>query len=294
MRRVTPPGTLALSPPRTEQTASRPLPDAHPPNSDDASPPRQSSATIVEHNEGKGDVPDEEPPSAAALLSKSPPHAALNGTSLWHWARAGTLLGKLPHPHVPLRPTRSLTSHPSLPPAQGDPSPHAHANPAPHPSNTAPSPNTNVSNTATPKDDFAIPSAVATDPENPTQVAALAAAKMEGLGFANRSVEGRAGWVQTKRSSDELVATAGGTPSPSGSGSGAGGAAREEEPGTPSPAPRKGRGSDGGRNGMVPRAEEEGEGKGKGEGERERSVPKYKIALVPGVVGARGGGVEVT
>lgn len=113
----------------------------------------------------------------------------------------------------------------------------------------------------------------------------LAAAKINGVGIANRSVEGRTGFTQTKRSSDEIVEMMG-TPSPGGNNDGKkdGG-----EPGTPSRAPRRkdggeGDGVMGGEGGRV-----EGEGKVEEVKASPRRIPKYKIALAANVLSPRRG-----
>lgn len=111
----------------------------------------------------------------------------------------------------------------------------------------------------------------------------LAAAKINGVGIANRSVEGRTGFTQTKRSSDEIVEMMG-TPSPGGNNDGKkdGG-----EPGTPSRAPRRKDGEGGGENGVM--NEEEGEGKVEEVKASPRRIPKYKIALAANVLSPRRG-----
>lgn len=62
------------------------------------------------------------------------------------------------------------------------------------------------------QDDFSVPSTTATEPENEERIEEMAAAKIEGLGISNTTVDPL--FSQTKRSSDDLVASINGTPSP--------------------------------------------------------------------------------
>ncbi|KAF1965813.1 hypothetical protein BU23DRAFT_560777 [Bimuria novae-zelandiae CBS 107.79] len=175
-RRVTPPERRPPSPPLTEETPSLPAPDDRPLSSDGASRPLQASSATSESGR--------EEYNTAAVEQRSPPRG------LWQWATAGTRLGmlaKIPHQHVPLMTSKAA--------------------------------NTAVNGAleggkSGPKDDFSIPSAISTDPHNEAQVQEVAAAEMEGLGLANSTVEQRSLFTQTKRSSDDLVASLTGTPSP--------------------------------------------------------------------------------
>jgi hypothetical protein len=126
-------------------------------------------------------------------------------------------------------------------------------------------------------DDFAIPSAVLTEPHNVERLEEVAAAKMEGLGLANSTVEQRSVFSQTKRSSDDLVASMNGTPSPLAQEyingdeqhltNGTPGRAANE-PTTPSPAPRNTQ-----TNGVMPENTPS-----------PHRIAKYKIALAANIL----------
>ena len=236
---------IPTSPPLTrESPLLHRVPDGHHPSSDDASRP------LAKNNDVHGGLE-----SGGTTQLASPPRG------LWQWARAGSLLGKLPHaPYVPL-------SRPSLTPSED-----------PHPTTIT-----------SPKDDFSVPSAVATDAldPDPARMEHLAAAKITGVGIANRSVEGRTGFTQTKRSSDEIVEMMG-TPSPgeARNRNEEEGGKKDEEQGTPSRAPRRKDGGEGGENGVM---NEEGEGRVEEVKASPRRVPKYKIALAANVLSPRRG-----
>lgn len=235
-RRVTPPETLPPSPPLTEETQSRPVPAVHPPSSDDASPPHQANRAATENSRDE---------YTTAVEQQSPPKG------LWQWATAGSRLGmlaKMPHPHVPL-----LTSKAAISAVNG----------------------ALEGGKEGPKDDFSVPSSVSTEPHNEERREAAVAAKMEGLGIANSTVEQRSLFSQTKRSSDDLVASMTGTPSPqakewtNGEGDMANGI--PNAPTTPSPAPRRTKTTD-----EVVHVSENTPSP--------HRIPKYKIALTSNIL----------
>lgn len=123
------------------------------------------------------------------------------------------------------------------------------------------------------KDDFSLPSAVSTEPDNEAQAEETAAAKIEGLGIANTTVEQRSLFSQTKRSSDDLVASSiNDTPSPQPKEWTNGGHKATNgvpsEPFTPSPASRKAR-TNGVRSENTPSP---------------HRIPNYKIALTSNIL----------
>ncbi|KAL5371764.1 hypothetical protein DPSP01_014026 [Paraphaeosphaeria sporulosa] len=173
-RRVTPPERLLPTPPLTEENQSLPALADRPPSSDGGSHQHRASNTVSENGMDENAKPEH----------TSPPRG------IWQWARAGTrlnMLGRMPTiPHPPMTLKAATTAvHGAL-----------------------------GGGKAATKDDFSIPSAVSTEPDNETQAEEVAEAKMEGLGIANSTVEQRSLFSQTKRSSDDLVAHLNDTPSP--------------------------------------------------------------------------------
>ncbi|KAF9730836.1 hypothetical protein PMIN01_10794 [Paraphaeosphaeria minitans] len=202
-RRVTPPERLLLTPPLTEETQSLPALADRPLSSDGGSHQHQASNTVSEDGKDENPKPEHTPPPRG----------------IWQWARAGTrlnMLGRmqtLPHPPMTLKAATTAVNG-----ALGG-------------------------GEAATKDVFSIPSAVSTQPGNEAQAEEAVAAKTEGLGIANSTVEQRSLFSQTKRSSDDLVAQLNDTPSPQHQGWTNGDYkpinSIPSEPITPSPASRK-------------------------------------------------------
>ncbi|KAL1608013.1 hypothetical protein SLS60_002952 [Paraconiothyrium brasiliense] len=159
---------------------------------------------------------------------------------IWQWARAGSrlnVLGRIPHPPMTLKAATTAVNG-----ALGG-------------------------SKAVTKDDFSVPSTVSTEPHNEERLEEAAVAKMEGLGIANSTVEQHSLFTQTKRSSDDLVASINDTPSPQAkewtNGEDVATNGVPNEPITPSPASRKAQ-----TNGVM-----------SDNTPSPHRIPKYKIAL---------------
>lgn len=173
-RRVTPPERLLPTPPLTEETQSLLAPADRPPSSGGGSHHRLGSSTPNESAKDEN----------AKIEHPSPPRG------IWQWATAGTrlnMLGRTPPLAYPPMTLKAATTavNGALEGAK-----------------------------SLIKDDFSIPSAVSTEPDNEALAEVVIAAKIEGLGIANSTVEQRSLFSQTKRSSDDLVAQLNDTPSP--------------------------------------------------------------------------------
>jgi hypothetical protein len=154
--------------------------EEHLQSSEDASHPHQGSEA-----DGEGRV------LANGSAHQSPPRRGI-----WEWARVGTgrlnIIGRLPHPEwkSPASKQEELVVNG----AQED------------------------GRTTESRDDFDIPSATATEPNNVERQETTAAAKIEGLGILSLStMMSPNSFSQTKRSSDDLIANASettGSPSP--------------------------------------------------------------------------------
>ncbi|KAF3006067.1 hypothetical protein E8E13_010981 [Curvularia kusanoi] len=176
----------AITPEKTtagEAEVTRPATalDDHPQSLGGASPPQPPEAERDEEVTANGTIP------------QSPPRRGI-----WNWARAGTgklnIIGRLPHPE--------WKSPGSAPKAEG-----LVVNGASETGKTTDS-----------HDDFEIPSATATDPDNLERQELAAVAKIEGLGISSLgTMMSPNDFSQTKRSSDDLIANASettGSPSP--------------------------------------------------------------------------------
>ncbi|ORY16833.1 hypothetical protein BCR34DRAFT_475953 [Clohesyomyces aquaticus] len=127
------------------------------------------------------------------------------------------------------------------------------------------------------RDDFSIPSATSTEPENEARKEEAAAARLEGLGLANNMIDSM--FSQTKRSSDDLVAEASTTTSPD--------LVRDEvnPPSTPSPPERKKPSDDSGS--TTPSSMKKALNETPDTTPSPRQIPKYKIALAGSLLSPR-------
>ncbi len=178
-RRVTPPEKPPQSPALHQETeALRPAPADHLPSSDDTSPrPKGSPAT---HK------PSTSSSSSSKIQAQTSP-----SRDFWGWTKAGTgrtrRIGRIPH----LEWESSTTT----------------AKAATTVMNGAPTGQMTES-----WDDFSVPLCTTSEPDDETRREGAAAARLDGSGSANSAVD--AMFSQTKGSSDELAASANGTPSP--------------------------------------------------------------------------------
>lgn len=137
-------------------------------------------------NEGKGNKNDLDQAFVKDEMQQSSPRRGI-----WDWARAGTgrltIIGRIPHPEwkasTTTRPQNGVTV------AQREES---------------------ASKT---QDDFSIPSATATIPDDEERHSQLTTARMEGYGILHTNITSPS-FAQTKGSSDELVAAASSTGTP--------------------------------------------------------------------------------
>lgn len=167
-----------------EVEAPKPLPvlEERRQSSEDASRPQQHEA-----DEGEGSV------LTNGSVHQSPPRRGI-----WKWARAGTgrlnIIGRLPHPEWKGPSSASKAEGLVVNGAQQN------------------------GRTTDSHDDFDIPSATATEPNDVERQETAAAAKIEGLGISSLgTMMSPNDFSQTKRSSDDLIANASettGSPSP--------------------------------------------------------------------------------
>lgn len=156
----------------------------HRPSSEDASRLQQPSEAGVEETVLT---------NGSMSMPQSPPRRGM-----WEWARAGTgrlnIIGRLPHPEWKGPASASKAEGLMVNGAQEN------------------------GRTTESHDDFDIPSATATEPDNIERQEMAVAAKIEGLGISNLSTMNSPNdFSQTKRSSDDLIANASettGSPSP--------------------------------------------------------------------------------
>jgi len=183
---------------------------------------------------------------------------------LWGWAKVGTgrlgIIGRIPHPEWkgPIMTAKAATS----------------------------AVNGVLEETKSTEslDDFSIPASTSTEPNNMVQQEEADAAKIEGLGIANSTVDTM--FSQTKRSSDELAASVTETPSPNtmsnehrtnGVHSMMMMSGTNSPPATPSPAQRGRKVTDGSEN--TPTQKESKVTNGSENTPSPRRIPTYKIAL---------------
>ncbi|KAF2732920.1 hypothetical protein EJ04DRAFT_513566 [Polyplosphaeria fusca] len=181
-RKVSPP--LVRLPDRALAEESPQVQDGPLPSSDDGS--------LSQLDSSRSDVSDKA--ASPKIIEETSPRRGI-----WDWAKAGTgrlgLIGRIPHPGI-------MTSKAATTAVNGV-----------------------LEEGKTTKDvgsldDFSVPSAVSTQPDNEERLQEAAAAKIEGLGISNSSIEepieNPPHFAQTKRSSDDLVAASSttGTPSP--------------------------------------------------------------------------------
>ncbi|KAH7359822.1 hypothetical protein BKA66DRAFT_573931 [Pyrenochaeta sp. MPI-SDFR-AT-0127] len=178
LRKVTPPDRQRrqqeqIQINRSEISESRPALDERLQSSDDMSRQPHDSALI--------EVGDENMGGATKGLQRTP-----SRRGIWEWARVGTgrlnIIGRLPHPEWRGSGTAKTLADFSV---TGTPEDGI-------PSET--------------QDDFSVPSATNTQPNNEEPLMEVAAAKIEGLGISDSNVTTSPSFSQTKRSSDELVA----------------------------------------------------------------------------------------
>lgn len=164
-----------------EAPKPRPAHEEHHPSSEDASP-------LQQHSE-----PQDE---GSAVTNGAAYQSPRRG--IWEWAKAGTgklnIIGRLPHSERKGPTSAPKTESPLLNGAQE----HARMTES--------------------HDDFYIPSAIATEPDNVERQETAMAAKIEGLGISSLStILSPNDFSQTKHSSDDLIANASettGSPSP--------------------------------------------------------------------------------
>ncbi|KAJ4353587.1 uncharacterized protein N0V89_005317 [Didymosphaeria variabile] len=203
-RRLTSPASSTVETSTEHATAGPPSPNAERDKLRRVTPPERllPSPPLTEESQSHP-VPADRPPSSdggshqhqASITSSengkdeiAKPEHISPPRGIWQWARAGTrlnMLGRIPHP-----PTMTLKA-----------------------ATTAVNGALEGGKAVT-KDDFSVPSTVSTQPHNEERLEEAAAAKMEGLGIANSTVEQHSLFTQTKRSSDDLVASMNDTPSP--------------------------------------------------------------------------------
>jgi hypothetical protein len=161
-------------------TQSLPAPEEPLPSSEGtARPPNEGGRETNEEEEDEG--------QAAIALQQIPLRRGL-----WDWARAGTgrlnIIGRIPHPEwrgpVSIRNQESATNGATI--------------------------GGNIYET---QDDFSIPSATTTRPDDAEQHCEAANAKLEGVGILQANITSPS-FAQTKQSSDDLIATASSTGSP--------------------------------------------------------------------------------
>ena len=209
-RKVTPPQARLLGPALEEESLQ--APEDHPQSSEgELHQPLDSSPS---------DASDKGGSTKQAIDDTSPKRG------IWEWARVGTgklgIIGRIPNPG-------NMTSKAATSAVNG----------ALGGGKTADSSGS--------LDDFSIPSTMSTEPENQERQDEAAAAKIEGLGISNTSMDANVvppSFAQTKRSSDDLVAASlNGTPSPNASKTGLSMNGDDSHdmtpPVTPSPASRK-------------------------------------------------------
>lgn len=194
-RRFTPPQRRLSSPVLTEESPQ--VPDDHHQSSEEgAHQPHENTDNAkgeAEQRDSPMETQEDSPKRAQEQITpKKEQEEATPPRGIWQWAKAGTgrlgIIGRIPHPEWKGPSTsKAADSTVSEVPEGG--------------------------RMAAPQDDFSIPSATATNPENEEQQEENAAAKAEGLGITNTTVDPSL-FSQTKRSSDDLVASANGTPSP--------------------------------------------------------------------------------
>ncbi|KAF2675600.1 hypothetical protein K458DRAFT_411110 [Lentithecium fluviatile CBS 122367] len=244
-RRATPPEKHQQSPalPEASTEESHPAPaDPHPSSSVESRPPQDSATSDTRAT----------PPSKAEN-EESKEDQTSPSRGIWGWAKSGTgrlgIIGRIPHPEWkgPILTAKAATSAVNGVLEGGK--------------------------TVESLDDFSIPASTSTEPDNVAQQEEAAAAKIEGLGIANSTVDPM--FSQTKRSSDELAASVTTTPSPN--------ALNDEQwtnridsmmissadslPATPSPAQRKKEVTSGSESTPSP-----------------QRIPKYKIALAANIL----------
>lgn len=164
-------------------TTGKPLPS--PPLTEETQSPTAPEGRPPSLESGSRHLPNNIFEDSQDAMAKSV-EQMLPPKSIWKWAKAGTgrlaLIGGVSQPANIS--TRTVTSIP----------------------------NGGLQKEETPKDDFSVPSATSTEPNNEERIVEAAAAKMEGLGLSNSTVDSH--FSQTKRSSDDLVASMNNTPSP--------------------------------------------------------------------------------
>lgn len=125
-------------------------------------------------------------------------------------------------------------------------------------------------------DDFSLISSTSTDPDNAAKQTEAMAAKLEGLGISHSTIDSMS-FSQTKRSSDDLVASMNQTPSPNALKSGNGHDDQDiSAPSTPSPQSRN-------KNKSTDKLADSENPENTPSPHR---IPKYKIALTSNILSA--------
>lgn len=236
-RKVTPPEK------RTPSPAQPPPPDGHPESSDKT--PLDSLPNDPSDSTDKGDLRT----GAIADKAKTGPDDTSPRRGLWipEWARMGTRMAMGRRPQTEWRVPGIMTSKAANSAVNG-----------------ALEGGKSIDGSGS-LDDFSLMSSTSTDPDNESKRNEAIEAKIEGLGISSSTVDPSL-FSQTKKSSDDLVASINGTPSPNAlrnSDSTADGSDTTSPPATPSPQPRN-------QNNVTDNSENT---------PSPHRIPKYKIAL---------------